>query len=669
MKKITLFLCAVFLSAIGFALGSKTLINLEHATGDPVAVSDLNSAIATSAAGDCINTSAFDTGGDFPLATNDEACTATVLNCGEVISQSMEGATATSSDECFGSGTADVWFSFSSDGSQILTVAEDSTFDAVVQLFKGDACGNLEEVGACKDGPENYTVTETGNYYFRVRPYFAAGETETISVSLTCVDYDCPTEQTNFGDACDDGDPTTFNDVVDEDCNCAGVIPAEGDVCDTAIAVACDVPPATYSSVGSIAMNETSCSLGNKGLWFSFMGTGGNITVNSSATFDHEMSINRGTCDNLTNVICKDGSSSDEAYTIDSSVVGEMYYVYIAHWLSSNTTTGDITIAIVCDTPPDCIAPSLELEVQDIDGASIDACLDSDSEFYVLATLSGGDGNDAYSLTANSEDAVEVAVDGTVVFGPFAAGTNVDVSAVGVQDADCSVSESIDSPAVCPPANDDCAGAINLECDVTITGTTANATASGIPTTCGSFSSTDARDLFYSFEADGTSDYIISLGQPEGSFGLDGVLFVYSGTCDALASLSCSDLGGTEVIELLAPDAGTYIVRFFDYSGTADFILDFECIDGTMNVNDNQPLSGISLYPNPMVDQVIIANPKNLQLKTASIYDLTGRLVKTVDLKGSTSETVLDVSSLSNATYVLMVTGKNGQISKLMVKE
>ncbi|MCB9350364.1 MAG: metallophosphoesterase [Lewinellaceae bacterium] len=34
--------------------------------------------------------------------------------------------------------------------------------------------------------------------------------------------YDCPAQQANIGDACDDGDNTTLNDIIDGNCNCTG---------------------------------------------------------------------------------------------------------------------------------------------------------------------------------------------------------------------------------------------------------------------------------------------------------------------------------------------------------------------------------------------------------------------------------------------------------------
>src|SRR5699024_8438814 len=93
-----------------------------------------------------------------PAVSNDVACSATPITCGDEIHQSLIGASASITDDCFGSGSADVWFSFTTDGSQEVTVAETSSFDAIVQLFVGDDCENLVEARACQDSPENYTI-------------------------------------------------------------------------------------------------------------------------------------------------------------------------------------------------------------------------------------------------------------------------------------------------------------------------------------------------------------------------------------------------------------------------------------------------------------------------------------------------------------------------------
>lgn len=89
-----------------------------------------------------------------------------------------------------------------------------------------------------------------------------------------------------------------------------------------------------------------------------------------------------------------------------------------------------------------------------------------------------------------------------------------------------------------------------------------------------------------------------------------------------------------------------------------------------LHIEDNNLISTVTLYPNPMQSELILNNANNTQLSSASIYDLTGRLIKTVNLKGMDSEVVLNVSDLSKATYLVMVTAENGsQISKLVVKQ
>ncbi|MCB9350376.1 MAG: metallophosphoesterase [Lewinellaceae bacterium] len=50
----------------------------------------------------------------------------------------------------------------------------------------------------------------------------AGGPQLCIDFFATPPDYDCPNLSAFYGDACDDGDNTTINDIVDGDCGCAG---------------------------------------------------------------------------------------------------------------------------------------------------------------------------------------------------------------------------------------------------------------------------------------------------------------------------------------------------------------------------------------------------------------------------------------------------------------
>src|SRR5690606_7644211 len=96
---------------------------------------------------------------------------------------------------------------------------------------------------------------------------------------------------------------------------------------------------------------------------------------------------------------------------------------------------------------------------------AIEGCIDFGTSYYVLASLSGGEGNDTYNVVANGAAPVEVNADASVVLGPFAQGVTANVIVVGIQDEDCGVTASAASPVACPPVNENCDGAIALDCN------------------------------------------------------------------------------------------------------------------------------------------------------------------------------------------------------------
>ncbi|WP_194768400.1 HYR domain-containing protein [Tamlana sp. I1] len=93
-------------------------------------------------------------------------------------------------------------------------------------------------------------------------------------------------------------------------------------------------------------------------------------------------------------------------------------------------------------------------------------------------------------------------------------------------------------------------------------------------------------------------------------------------------------------------------------------------VEETLSTTDvNSKLQGVSIYPNPASDKVIIRNARQESLKTAKIYDIRGSLVKKVNLNGMGETLDLDISALEGALYLLKVEGENGSKEfKLMVK-
>jgi hypothetical protein len=99
------------------------------------------------------------------------------------------------------------------------------------------------------------------------------------------------------------------------------------------------------------------------------------------------------------------------------------------------------------------------------------------------------------------------------------------------------------------------------------------------------------------------------------------------------------------------------------------FIVVFEDRD-VLGVEDGSfRESDISLYPNPASDILHLGNPQGISLSEMAIYDLTGRLIKSVSLQDMGTEKFVDIQELSSAIYMVVITSEQGQIAKQLIKE
>lgn len=149
----------------------------------------------------------------------------------------------------------------------------------------------------------------------------------------------------------------------------------------------------------------------------------------------------------------------------------------------------------------------------------------------------------------------------------------------------------------------------------------------------------------------------------------------YFGTGEAMAIDNCTTpviiTTQDPAIGTPLPD-GTYTITLtaedeYGNVGTCTFELIVESILGVNN--NNQNLGTLQLYPNPAKDVITIGNPQNLELEYADIYDLNGRLVHSYSLKGMTFTKSININNLDAATYLVIIRGKEGQITKRLLKE
>lgn len=119
---------------------------------------------------------------------------------------------------------------------------------------------------------------------------------------------------------------------------------------------------------------------------------------------------------------------------------------------------------------------------------------------------------------------------------------------------------------------------------------------------------------------------------------------------DGGASISLADGNGNVLIESDGNYGGGFTKAFSK---------------GALGVNDQQTVE-LSVYPNPTSGIVNLVSGRNID--NVNVYDVSGRLVKTVN-KISSDKTVLDLSSLSSGTYILKIqTGKNVVTKKVIIK-
>lgn len=147
----------------------------------------------------------------------------------------------------------------------------------------------------------------------------------------------------------------------------------------------------------------------------------------------------------------------------------------------------------------------------------------------------------------------------------------------------------------------------------------------------------------------------------------------YFGTGDATVTDNCTGVttsqdpaagaqvgNGITVVTLTATDASGNEV-------TCDFNVDVMIVLG---VEDNAlSNSNITLYPNPATKELFLSNPNQIALENVSIYDLTGRLIKSVGLNDMGSEVRMDISELATATYMVVIKSQNDLITKQLIKQ
>lgn len=224
-----------------------------------------------------------------------------------------------------------------------------------------------------------------------------------------------------------------------------------------------------------------------------------------------------------------------------------------------------------------------------------------------------------------------------------------------------------------PPANDVCSGAIALIpganfAQNAITTTNVGATTDGT-TSC---QNNRGDNVWYTVVVPASGNITVETQSVAGSGLLDTVLSVHSGTCGGtLTSIACDDDSSTDgsfsLVSLTGQTPGaTLYVSVWRYTGTiggasTNGQFKLSAYDASLSTSESvKSKNEIKAYPNPFADVLNISDVSNV--KSISVVDISGKLVKTFDKPEST----LHLGGLNAGMYLVVLNMKDG--SKQTIK-
>ena len=317
-------------------------------------------------------------------------------------------------------------------------------------------------------------------------------------------------------------------------------------------------------NVGPVSVNY--CYENSDSNVFSYVSSDGsplNLTINSGeiegSPFDFLVILDS---DGVTELYNGEGNNGIiTGLTFQST--GDTIYFSVQSDTSVSCSSGSfpdgIDYTVACAT---CINPSATYTV-------IDDCANG-SQFLIDVNITSL--GDASSLTITDNQAspgVQVTSTGIVQFGPYPFLTPIVITVSNDQDVNCVINSSPIELLACPPANDNCDGAIvatvnpDESCNVVTPGTLVEATPSGVPN--GSCPGNPDDDVWFQFTALGEQQIISLQNLTGGSTNVDHGL--YEGTCESLVEIYCS--GDVTSLTPSLTIGNTYYIRVFSGGGIA----------------------------------------------------------------------------------------------------
>ncbi|MEP5207956.1 T9SS type A sorting domain-containing protein, partial [Nonlabens ulvanivorans] len=400
-----------------------------------------------------------------------------------------------------------------------------------------------------------------------------------------------------------------------------GLPPVNDDLAN-AIAVTCGDTVSgitTYATIDEADATidiSTSSDIDSPNLWYSFMGTGEIVTLSTctvNTTFDTEILVFTGNSGSLVAVSAGyDECALYRAETTFTSIAGTQYYIAIEGFNLANI--GAFDLEVTCEPAPTCTNAtatySIVSDCETSGGFNIEVDI-TDMGTATDLTVTDDQGNDAQAVTEAT----------TLTFGPYVNGTDVVITIADDNDETCEQSSDTLTQTVCPPSNDECAGAEALTLGTTVAGSTVGATGAASSSCDG----TIGNDVWYTVTGDG-GDMTITVNaatvdQQIGVFESEDCAGITLGSCLE----SATGFSNPESVTFTSTAGTNYYIQVGAWSSSSadsDFSI---TIETTLSTTDFETEAAFTYYPNP-VKNTLSLNAQN-SIEQVTMYNMLGQEV------------------------------------------
>ena len=641
-----------------------------------------------------------------PPPANDECANAVVLGVNSDINCAVKGTGNTlgatqsaSSGTCsFVTSDDDVWFSFVATASShviklsnVVSTGTSSTTDMYFQVLSG-TCGSFTSL-LCSDADANSVsgLTPGETYYVKVFTYSSGAE---YAASFEICIGTLP--------------PPPAND----ECSAATALTvSSGALCTSAVV------GTTLSATSSGVAVSPCTGTADDDVWYSFVATSTShvvaltdvVSVGVTSSTSLYLQVLSGACGSMTSLACDTSPATPTVLT--GLTVGSTYYIRV---YNSNTGTGYANTFKICVSTPvvpanDECGNAVTLPVSaDLNCAAPTSGTThsaTNSNLAVSPCTGTADDDVWYAFTATGP-VHTVMLSNVVSTGSTSSTslyTQVFSGACGsLTSLVCGTSNSTVVPGlttgqtyyvrvynsngsgysnsfnICvgtpppPPANDECSGAVALTVGNNfnsnpITATSVSATTNGV-STCVTTGSNNVNNVWFSVVVPPSGSVTVETASLTGSSFADSIMEMYSGSCGTLTSVGCNDdVSGasnrfSKVSVTGQTPGSTLYVSVWKFGPTnPDGEFRVSAYDSSVLATSETAVvkNNLKVYPNPFSDILNISDVKNV--KSVSVIDLSGRVVKTIDNPSS----ALQLGDLKQGMYLISLKMKDGSVQTL----